>query len=418
VRGVGYVTWYPVALEAQNLLDGSAMFAALGKWKARHAASKMELSVELLPGEPGQEKTEGKPELLVNAKGCQSGAHATSGAVALYGCVFEGVGWASPVIVVGSFEEPVASAVRLHVLVGHATGAEELNKAADRAAYLVKDWFGSPREKPQVVDLADADAAPYEAGEWLLLPLAKSRPETDHILAVHQMTHTAFTSPRLWLYEGAAHFAQAVAQEKDGRSAALDYLEGHREALLQAEKTGAQPEALTDATQEAFYHSKAALVWWMLRDMVGDAPLKRALHQYHATEDKDAAYFQHLLETESKRDLGWFFHDWVYTDAGLPAFRIESANARLTNGTSFITAVTVANDGGAGAEVTVTIHTNSGDFPQRLEVRGKAKAVTRIASPVQPLEVVVNDGGVPESGASEHRLKISGEGDALNPPRR
>jgi len=176
-------------------------------------------------------------------------------------------------------------------------------------------------------------------------------------------------------------------------------------------------ENLIDATQEVFYRSKAALVWWMLRDMVGDAVLKRTLHQYRAGDDKDAAYFERLLEAESKRDLGWFFHDWVYTDAGLPDFRIESANARLTNGTSFITAVTVVNDGGAGAEVTVTIHTNSGDFPQKLEVRGKAKAVTRIASPAQPLEVVVNDGSVAESGASGHRLKIAGEDGAAGTPR-
>jgi hypothetical protein len=422
VRGVGYVTWYPVALDAQNLLDGSAMFAVLGKWKARHAHSKMELSVELLPGgqeplETGQEKAEGKPDLLVNAKGCQPGGDAATGAATLSGCVFEGLGWASPVIVIGTFKEPPASALRLHYLAGHASGAEELNSAADRTTYLIKDWFGkdsfgAPHAKPDVADLADADAAPYEAGEWLLVPLAKSRPQTALLLAVHQMTHAAFSSPRLWLYEGAAHFAQAVALEKDGRSAALDYLEAHRQALLQAEKTGAQPEALTEATQEAFYHGKAALVWWMLRDMVGDAALKRALHQYNPADDlgKDKdAYFEHLIETESKRDLAWFFHDWVYTDAGLPEFRIESANARLTNGTSFVTAVSVANEGNAGAEVTVTIRTISGDFPQRLEVRAKGKAVTRIASPAQPLEVVVNDGSVPESNSTEHRFKIAPE---------
>jgi len=415
LRGVGYVTWYPVALEAQNLLDGSAMFAALGKWKARHALSKMELGIELLHGEqdPPEGQPGNRPELLVNAMGCRSnGGDDTNGAFALSVCEFENLGWASPVIVVASFADPAASALHLHVLAGHTGGAEELNKAADRAAYLVKDWFGPPREKPVVVDLADADAAPYEAGEWLLLPLAKSRPETDHMLAVHQLTHAAFSSPRLWLHEGAAYFMQAVAQEKDGRRAALDYLEGHREALLQAEKTGVQPEALTEATQEAFYHSKAALVWWMLRDLAGDAALKRALHQYHAADDKDATYFEHLIEAESKRDLGWFFHDWVYADGSLPDFHIESANARLTNSTSFITAVTVANGGDAGAEVTVTILTNSGDFPQKLEVRGKAKAVTRIASPAQPLEVLVNDGSVPELGPSEHRLKIAGDSKA------
>jgi len=51
-------------------------------------------------------------------------------------------------------------------------------------------------------------------------------------------------------------------------------------------------------------------------------------------------------------------------------------------------------------------------LPQKLEVRGKAKAVTRIASPAQPLEVLVNDGSVPELGLSEHRLKIAGDSKA------
>ena len=415
MRGVGYVTWYPVALEAQNLLDGGTMFAALGKWKARHAESRMELRVELLPvaGE--------KSELLVNAKGCgATGGDAASGGVVLSGCVFEGLGRANPILVAGAFEAQDTGTVRLHVLAGHAGGAEEFSQAAERAAYLVKDWFGPPHEKPEVVDLLDSDAAPYEAGEWLLLPLAKSRPEVEHTLVVHQLTHASFPAPRLWLYEGAAHFAQAVALEKDGRGAALEYLEGHREAVLQLEKqvekqAGGTSEALADATQEVLYHSKAALVWWMLRDMVGDAALKRVLHQYHASEDKDAVYFERLIETESKRDLGWFFHDWVYTDAGLPDFRIESANARRANGTSFITAVSVANGGGAGAEITVTIRNNSGAFTQRLEVRAKGKAVTRIATPAQPLEVVVNDGSVPESGASGHRLKIAGDGAAAEP---
>ena len=414
VRGVGYVTWYPVALEAQNLLDGSAMFAALGKWKARHAASKMELSLELVSSD-GSEAS-----LLVNGRACVVSEKTTGASEStLSGCKFDALGFASPTLVVGNLKESAEGSVRVHYLSDHASVAQEFTQTADRAALLVKDWFGLPHGKPDVIDLANPDAAPYEAGEWLLLSLAKSRPQVEHTLVLHQLTHAAFTSPRLWLYEGAAHFEQALALEKDGRAAALDYLDGHRQSVVKAQKDpDVRAENLIDATQEVFYRSKAALVWWMLRDMVGDAALKRALHQYRPGDDKDAAYFESLLEAESKRDLGWFFHDWVYTDAGLPDFRIESANARLTNGTNFITAVTVANDGTAGAEVTVTIHTNSGNFPQKLEVRGKAKAVTRIASPAQPLEVVVNDGSVAESGASGHRLKIAGEGDALEPPRR
>jgi len=429
IRGVGYVTWYPVAMEAQNLLDGNAMFVALGRWKARHAASKMELQVELISNDGP------KPSILSNAKNCAATEKTASASEAtLSGCKYDALGFANPMLILGNLKDSSDSPVHVHYLADHASVAQEFAQASDRAALLIKDWFGkdslgqdssgkdSPgpsTQKPDVADLADVDAAPYEAGEWLMIPLAKSRPEVEHTLALHQLTHAAFPSPRLWVYEGAAHFMQALALEKEGRAAALDYLESHRESVVKAQKDpDLPPESLIDATQEVFYRSKATLVWWMLRDMVGDPALKRALHQYRPEEDKEPLYFEHLLEAESKRDLAWFFHDWVYTDSGLPDFRIESANSRVTSGTTFITAVTVANEGGAGAEVTVTIRTNSGDFPQRLAVPAKGKAVTRIVSPAQPLEVVVNDGSVPELGVTGHRLKIGAEGGALESPRR
>ena len=229
----------------------------------------------------------------------------------------------------------------------------------------------------------------------------------EETLAAHQLAHAAFPSPRLWLAEGAAYFAQALAHERDGRAAALEYLATHRPPVVLAEKqAGGAGESLAATSQEVLYRDKAALVWWMLKDMVGEQAMKRALRAYRAAEDKDSTYFQHLLEAESKRDLGWFFHDWVYADAGLPDLRIESANARATTGTNFVTAVSVANAGNAGAEVIVTVRTASTEFTQRLEVRGKAKAVTRIATPAVPLEVLVNDGSVPELGESVHRLKI------------
>ena len=33
VRGLGYVTWYPVSIEAVSLSDGSAVFDAIARWK-------------------------------------------------------------------------------------------------------------------------------------------------------------------------------------------------------------------------------------------------------------------------------------------------------------------------------------------------------------------------------------------------
>ena len=141
--------------------------------------------------------------------------------------------------------------------------------------------------------------------------------------------------------------------------------------------------------------------------MLGDATLKKAIRAYDPAADHDPTYFQHVLEEQSKRDLTWFFHDWVYTDAGLPDFRIESANARQGTGSNFVTAVTIENLGAAGAEIPVTIRTNNGDFTQRVEVRAKSKAVTRMATPAEPIEIFVNDGSVAESDVNNNRFAIA-----------
>ncbi|HUI61983.1 MAG TPA: hypothetical protein VLX90_17290, partial [Steroidobacteraceae bacterium] len=42
VRGLGYVAWYPVALEAVSLSDGNAVFDAIARWKQRHERSQFD----------------------------------------------------------------------------------------------------------------------------------------------------------------------------------------------------------------------------------------------------------------------------------------------------------------------------------------------------------------------------------------
>ena len=55
--------------------------------------------------------------------------------------------------------------------------------------------------------------------------------------ALQQLTHTNFPSPRPWIYDGLAHYAQlSFLQERGGRPAVLDYLQSHRDALLASEK--------------------------------------------------------------------------------------------------------------------------------------------------------------------------------------
>ncbi len=166
-------------------------------------------------------------------------------------------------------------------------------------------------------------------------------------------------------------------------------------------------EALINTSIEEFYRSKAMYVWWMLRDMIGDDALKKALAAYRPDADTTPAYMQHLIEAQTKRDLGWFFDDWVYRDRGLPDFQVAAVYPRETSGNKPMwLRVTVENLGDAGAEVPVILKMEEGQITQRLLVRGKSKATIRIEAMSTPLEIVVNDGSVPESDMRNNVYKI------------
>jgi hypothetical protein len=249
----------------------------------------------------------------------------------------------------------------------------------------------------------------------LLTPLINTNATLYELSAVHQLTHAAFFSPRPWIYEGLAHFAQALEREQqDGRQAALDFMSIRRTAITEAEKAlvaahmqnEAANESLINTSTEEFYRSKAMDFWWMLRDMIGDAALKKALAAYNPDQDKESAYLQHLVEAQTHRDLEWFFDDWVYRDRGLPNFRVESTYARAKVDGGSIVTVTIENLGDAGAEVPVTLRMAGGDVTKRLEVHAKSKAAVRFEAASTPLEVVVNDGSVPESDMSNNVFKV------------
>jgi aminopeptidase N len=154
----------------------------------------------------------------------------------------------------------------------------------------------------------------------------------------------------------------------------------------------------------------------MLRDMVGDEALQHALAAYHPGADLKPTYFQDLLQEGKKRDLEWFFDDWVYRNRGLPDFRVENAYVRpLLDDPSKIVLVTVTieNRGGAAAEVPVVIQTPSGEKIARVLVMAHQKASGRSQVPAAPTKVVVNDGSVPEINSADNTFDVP----AILPPR-
>lgn len=354
---------------------------------------------------------EQKPEVLLNATNCQNAREDSHEFVA--DCTYRSLGLSIPCIVIANFDALDRPSIAIHFLPGHDSAAATYGDAAEKVAPLIADWFGPPRSKPQTADLNNADDASFESGSLLLAPLPSIEPKLAGLTAAHQLTHAAFSSPRSWINEGLAHFAQAIYIERQsGRVAALDYLKSHRSSLAAAQKNepGSPPnetgQSLINTANEQLSRSKALSVWWMLRDMLGDQALKKAIASYRPEQDKEPSYMPRLLQAQTQKDLEWFFDDWVYRDRGLPDFKIESVFPRKTLPEGYMVTVTVSNQGLPGAEVPVTIKFDGGEVMQRIVVRGKSSAVIRIPVTKAPEEVVVNDGSVPESDTTNNTFKV------------
>jgi len=407
VRGAGYVAWYPIATETANLSEGDSLFAVLAHWKRREAGAKMQMALEntALTGEQ-------TPMLLVcSGRGLEGAPRQGSSKLPLAQCLYEDLS-DTPSFALAAYEIVDRAWLTVFSLPSHAVAAEAYTDAAGKVAPLVADWFGESRKKARIADLVDPQAAPFESGAFLLTPLVNSDSNRS-LAAAHQLAHAAFSSPRPWIEEGLAHFMQALyVEQQKGRQVAISYMGSHRSALGTAGDWSKAPNvdepvpSLIDTTDDGVIRSKAMFVWWMLRDMVGDAALKKAFAAYRPEEDKDPAYLARLIASQTQRDLGWFFDDWIYHDRGLPDFKVESAYARKATENSFMTAVTISNAGGAGAEVPLRVKFAGGEVARRLEVRARSKAVIRVETPAAPQEIVVNDGSVPESGAANDTYKV------------
>ena len=275
------------------------------RWKARELEAQLRIKLS--------QSGEGTPTTLVcngEAGGLRSSEQTGTAYASVNECAFQRLGESVPLFVAGEYDEMDQPSVNISYVPDHRAAAETYARAAQQAAPFVTEWFGAPKGaaevKAEVVELNDPEAAPYESGSMLLTPL-NTDPKLAQLTVVHQLTHAAFFSPRPWIYEGLAHFAQAIAREREsGRQSALDFMGCIARPLADAEKalaaeksknSGAD-EALVSTSIEELYRSKAMYVWWMLRDMIGDDALKKALAAYRPADDTTPSYMQHLIEAQ------------------------------------------------------------------------------------------------------------------------
>lgn len=435
VRGLGYVIWYPVSVEAVSMSDGNAVSDAIAVWKERHRNSDFfaYLGVTAPPSPPApciaSNVAAGKNYWSVGGGANDPNAppaDATQDQMQLRGITLEAHGLqnTTPAFAMYSTCDNLSRpAIDMTFAPEHSLIAKDYVTAAEASAALLNAWLPQAEERTiRAIELTDSNASPYQAGSTLFVPIASTTQPNLQLLFLPTQVAARFSTPRPWMQKGLGLFMQAAFnREHGGRDAALKFLDQYDAPLGKAEEMArvgdsgskARPprsdsdNTLLNTTDELYLRVKSGFVFWMLDDMLGDADLQHALAAYRGEADRAPTYFQKLLEIQTKHDLEWFFDDWVYRDRGLPDFRIASAFSRKLlgssgNGNQYQVTATIENSGDTGAEVPVKVETAKGEKLVRVLVRAHDKGYARVEVPEQPTRVVVNDGSVPESNTSNN----------------
>jgi hypothetical protein len=415
IRGLGNVVWYPVSITAVSMSEGATVFASIDAWKFRHRNSQFEARLRAVAG---------------NAKLCIAGTamivrcgnygstsdprngeitNEVSNAIRL-----PGLGTSTPTFAIAEYTMLERPGITIVHVPANTSVARDYAASAELNTPVLNDWLRPGGDPATVIELTDPNANPFQSGSILFTPMRESDQATLSMLQMPAQVAARFSTARPWMNDGIQRFLQAVSVERRaGRKSALQFLNEYLPVIVKTEsadestagnsrETTAAANSLVNTSDEILLRGKGSFVFWMLRDMLGDAALQRALSNYRSQDDSGSAYFQGLLEEGRKRNLEWFFDDWVYRDRGLPNFRVDNVYARpvLDDPKKLnLVTVTIENRGDAGAEVPVTLQSASGERMVRLTVRAHEKAVAREQIPGTPARVIVNDGSVPTANA-------------------
>jgi len=427
VRGLGYVVWYPVSMDAVSLSDGNAVFDAMARWKQRHQQTTIHVALSLGLGAahaaPLSFVTSGNtrvgaaapPEFSSSSKGAPASPESLE---------TDFPASSTPVFAYGEFVKLDGLALTVWRTPSQIDEARTYADSAEQAERVLAEWFGPLKNKPQLVALNEPNATPFESGNLLFAPLRPLSSEARQLLLARMLAHGSLTSPRKWIAEGLSRFGQALVRERQaGRAAANEFLAQVVPVLIQVERAPepagrTERDSLLNSDDEVFYRGKAAYVWWMLRDIVGDTALTKAIAAYRPEQDQNAAYMQQVIEAQltPRRSLQPFFDSWVYHDYGLPDLRVDAANARPTLENNYVVSVTIENLTRVWVEVPVMVKDAGGVVRSaRLQVPGNAKGTTRISFQGTPATAEVDDGSVPELGTSSHQKQVVISGHSYTP---
>ncbi len=413
VRGLGNVVWYPVSLPAVSMSEGNTVFSAIDSWKTRHKSSQFDAHIRVIAEDVKLCIAGSAMAAPCGVVGETSDPRSEDVTTQVSNDIYlNGLDGVSPAFAIADYLRLERPGVTIFHVPSKAELAKNYAAAAESNVPVLDNWLPQRGEPAVVVELTDPNANPYQDGPLLFAPMRQADSATLGMLLMPAQVAARFSTPRQWIEDGLQRFLQALSvEERLGRKGALQFLDEYLPPLVKAEEPADSSSAadksptpnsadnsLLNTSDQILLRGKGSFVFWMLRDMLGDTLEQKALAAYRPADDTSTSYLQVLLEEGHKRDLEWFFDDWVYRDRGLPDFRIESLYARpmLDNPNKLtLVTVTIENRGGAGAEVPVTIQSAAGERSLRILVPAHQKVSGRLQLPEMPTRGVVNDGSVP-----------------------
>jgi hypothetical protein len=417
LRGFGDALWYPTAAAPVFLGDGAKLFQIAGRTKLLQAPAMvhLRLAVEYVGDPPDTAFFCERREKLLAVSENTDVAVVEAPGVATAEFSERPLGFRAMSLFVTDRAATTTDDNLISAVTDHYDALPNYAAAAAKVRPLLKDWLGA--DPLTMLNIIDQDGQPFEDDALLVSTMHANEPSVLAPSLLHSLTHAWFRSSHVWLDEGVPQFLSLLwVAESQGREAALAQLQEQVNTLSLAEPASRNADAgqsLIEARDEVYYRTKATAVLWMLRSIVGDDALKNALQTYRRDEkgDADPKEFQRVLEKASKKDLNWFFDDWVYRDRGLADLSIVSVTPRALpakgdKGASWLIAVEVRNEGDATAEVPVTVRSGTLTAMEKLRIPGRSSASTRIVFEGEPDEVLVNDGSVPEITSSRHVKEV------------
>ena len=414
LRGFGNVVWYPVSSIPVILGDGARLFDEIGQHKLRLAGAhfRMALTAEFPAAEAPKVAMINGHSVTLNIAASTDSTLPTIATVRVEDTT---LGFEAPSIFLADLTSHKATNTTLWTRPTSEANVGVWTRAAADVTPFLQGWLGvQPRSQLTILELPEDGDIPFETGSMLATPVRNAAPEVIEGVMAHALTHAWVMSPRAWLSEGVAHFMGTLWLEKQqGRDKALASLDNARPslALVEPESPGAsEGQPLVACISPVYYRTKAAYVFWMLRDLVSDATLSAALRAYEPAKDTTPQYFEQLVEQAGQRhSLAWFFTDWVYTDKGLPDLTIDNvfSSAAAVAGTNLV-AINLSNNGYVAVEAPVQVISSIASVTQRVLLQARSKTVQRILLQGTPTEVRLNDGTIPETQATEHRKTLEG----------